>query len=95
MNNEIKLEDLDKVESINSAVIPSLTVAQASQIVSMIFKVKKADYVPQNVQLRASISPFIFTANVKLGDLESLEKDSEIESISFAQKLDLDEKLEQ
>ena len=83
MTRKINLDDLHKVEATSV-----LSLAQdASDVVQAIIKVKHADYVPPCVHLRASISPYLFTAAFKRGDLESLEKDPKVESVSISKKL--------
>jgi len=83
MARKIKLDDLHKVEA--SSVIP--LARDASDVVQGIIKVKKANYVPKCVRLRAAISPHVFTAEFTQGDLESLEKDRKVESVSISKKL--------
>lgn len=83
MSRKIKLEDLSKVES--SSVIPLAT--NALETVQAIIKVKSADYVPKCVKVRASIGPHIFTGDLKLGDLPTLERDPQVESISISKRL--------
>lgn len=83
MKHKISLDDLHKVEA--SSVIP-LT-HKASDVVQAIIKVKKANYVPICVRIRASISPCIFTGEFKYDDLVSLEQDPEVESVSVSKNL--------
>jgi len=83
MKRKISLDELHKVEA--SSVIP--LVHKASDVVQAIIKVKKTDYVPLCVRPRASISPYIFTGEFKYDDLESLEQDPEVESVSISKKL--------
>jgi hypothetical protein len=83
MNRKINLDDLHKVEA--TSVIP--LAQHASDVVQAIIKVKSADYVPKCVRLRASMSPHIFTGEFKHGDLESLEKDPKVESVSISKEL--------
>lgn len=79
MNRKIKLEELSKVES--SSVIP--LALNSAETVEAIIKVKDADYVPDRVKVRASISPHILTGEFKQGDLPALEQDPQVESISI------------
>ncbi len=83
MKRKINLDDLHKVEA--TSVIP--LAQHASDVVQAIIKVKNAGYVPRYVHLRTSVSPHIFTAEFKYGDLESLEKDPKVESVSIRKKL--------
>ena len=83
MNRKIKLDELNKVEA--TSAIP--LAQHASDVVQAIIKVKNADYVPEYVRLRASVSPHIFTGEFKHGDLKSLEQDPKVESVSISKKL--------
>lgn len=83
MKRKINLDELRKVEA--STVIP--LAQHASDVVQAIIKVKHADYVPDCVRLRATMSPFIFTADLQHGDLASLESDPKVESVSVSKKL--------
>lgn len=83
MKRKINLDDLHKVEA--TSVVP--LALNASDVVQGIIKVKIANYVPRGVRLRASISPLIFTAEFSHADLESLEKDPKVESVSINAKL--------
>ena len=83
MKHKINLDELHKVEA--SSVVP--LVHEASDVVQAIIKVKNTDYVPLCVRLRASISPYIFTGEFKYDDLESLEQDPKVESVSISKKL--------
>jgi hypothetical protein len=83
MNRKINLDELHKVEA--TSVIP--LAQNASDVVQAIIKVKKPDYVPVCVHLRASMGPFIFTGEFKYDDLESLERDPKVESVSISKKL--------
>jgi hypothetical protein len=83
MKRRIQIDELHKVEA--SSVVP--LAQKTSEIVQAIIKVKVADYVPLRVRLRASISPGIFTGEFKYSDLESLEQDPKVESISINKAL--------
>jgi hypothetical protein len=83
MKRKISLDDLHKVEA--SSII---TLAHnASDVVQAIIKVKETNYVPECVRLRASIGPDIFTAEFKYDDLESLEQDPKVASVSISKDL--------
>ncbi len=83
MKRKINLDELHKVES--SSVIPFAR--KTSDVVQAIIKVKETDYVPPCVRLRASIGPDIFTAEFKYDDLETLEQDPKVESVSISKEL--------
>lgn len=83
MNRKIYLDELHKVEA--TSVIP--LAQNASDVVQAIIKVKKPDYVPIGVHVRASMGPLIFTGEFKYSDLQSLERDPEVESVSISKKL--------
>jgi len=83
MPRPIKLEDLEKVES--SSVIPLAKLD--ADVVQGIIKVNVEDYVPKGVQVRAAISPLIFTAEFKPADLEALESDEKVVSVAINKPL--------
>lgn len=83
MKRKINLDELHKVEA--SSIIP--LAHKASDVVQAIIKVKETNYVPQCVRLRASIGPDIFTGEFKYDDLESLEKDPKVASVSISKDL--------
>ncbi|MGL4461932.1 MAG: hypothetical protein ACRDD1_11105 [Planctomycetia bacterium] len=83
MNRKIKLDELHKVEA--SSVLP--LAHNPSDVVEAIIKVKEANYLPQSVRLRASIDSRIFTGEFKTEDLESLEQDPKVESVSICKGL--------
>ena len=83
MTRKINLDELHKVEA--SSISP--LAHKASDVVQAIIKVKSTDYVPLCVRHRASISPYIFTGEFKYDDLESLEQDPKVESVSINKKL--------
>ena len=83
MPRPIKLEDLDKVES--SSVIP--LVKLDADVVQGIIKVNVEDYVPKGVQVRAAISPLIFTAEFKPADLAAIQRDEKVESVAINKPL--------
>lgn len=83
MERKINLDELHKVEA--SSVAP---LAQtASDLVQAIMKVNEENYVPRGVRLRAPIGSGIFTCELRYGDLESLEQDPRVESISISKTL--------
>jgi hypothetical protein len=55
--------------------------------VEVIVKVNAPDYVPAGVQVRAQISPTIFTAVIRGADLQRLENDTGVKSIAVSQTL--------
>ncbi|MGC2236793.1 MAG: hypothetical protein WA584_11570 [Pyrinomonadaceae bacterium] len=79
----ISLDNLEKVE---------LTGTTASSVkkgdtVTAIFKVKKANYVPDGVKPRARINAKIFTGSFKSDEVGKIESDENVESISLSQTL--------
>lgn len=83
MTRKINLNELHKVEA--SSVLP--LAHKTSDLVQAIIKVKEANYVPRCVRLRALIGSGIFTGEFKYDDLESLEQDPKVESISISKEL--------
>jgi hypothetical protein len=55
--------------------------------VEVIIKVNRPDYVPRGVQVRAQISPVLFTSVVPGSRLKKLEADPEVHSISVGERL--------
>jgi hypothetical protein len=55
--------------------------------VSVIVHVNKANYVPNWISLRKKITDLIFTADVKKRDLEKLEADEQVISVSINEQL--------
>jgi hypothetical protein len=56
-------------------------------VVQVIVKVRQENYIPDLVKLRVSIDGFIFTADCIVKDLETVEKDSLVESISMSKRV--------
>ena len=83
VKRKINLNKLHKVEA--TSVLP--LAHKVPDIVQAIIKVKEMDYVPVCVHRRTSISPFIFIGEFKYDDLESLEHDPNVESISISKEL--------
>ena len=83
MRRKINLDELHKVEA--SSILP--LARKPSDLVQAIIKVRKPNYVPQYVRVRASIGSGIFTCELKYEDLESLEQDPKVESVSISKDL--------
>lgn len=58
-----------------------------NDLLAATIKVAHEKYVPPGVQVRAWVSPFIFTANVYQQSLAALEKDLEVVAIETTQSL--------
>lgn len=56
-------------------------------IVSVIVKVKRANYIPLLVKVRAIISDDIFTADCKVSDIKEIESDILVEQVSKSKPL--------
>ena len=80
---EFNLDDLKKVEASS---IPARPV-ESRELLTAILKVKKADYTPKQVRVRARISPEILTCEFLAKHLTALEKDENVLSISLNQRL--------
>ena len=83
MVRKINIDELRHVEA--GSIVP--LAQNASDLVQAIIKVKNPDYVPEDVHRRATVSPLIFTAEFKVGKLQSLERDPKVESVSISKKL--------
>lgn len=57
--------------------------------VQVIVKVRKADYVPPAVTLRARIDEYLFTADVQADELPLVERDPQVVSLAANKKLRL------
>lgn len=55
--------------------------------VEVVVKVRKADYVPEGVKVRAQISPELFTSVVSSETLQNLEDDPQVQSVAVSQPL--------
>ncbi|MBF2014558.1 MAG: hypothetical protein IGS23_04955 [Rivularia sp. T60_A2020_040] len=60
---------------------------ESNDIFGVTVKVTEPGYVPPGVKLRGHISDDLFTANVTSQDIENLETDSRVVSISAPRKL--------
>jgi hypothetical protein len=56
---------------------------EAPQEVQVMVRVDEEDYVPSCVRLRARISDVLFTAELAVSDLESLQADPHVVSVSL------------
>jgi hypothetical protein len=84
----ISLDDLKKLE------LTGTTAARAvkfdpDEILTAIFKVKKSNYVPESVKLRARIDEQMFTGEFAARDLHEIESDDNVESIALSRPLRL------
>ena len=82
----INLDDLKKLE------LSSTTAAAAEQyspddIVTAILKVKKRNYVPKNVKLRARIDEEMCTVEFPARELKELEADDNVASVALSKRL--------
>ena len=80
---KLNLDDLKKLESSS---IPPRPV-DSKETLAAIVKVKKPNYIPKQVQVRAQISPEIITCEFRADQLATLEQDQNVESISFKKPL--------
>lgn len=78
-----KLDDLKKVEHSS---IPAKPVDPTTPMTAIV-KVKKANYTPKHVRVRARISPEILTCEFSAAELASLDADENVVSVSLSQKL--------
>ena len=54
---------------------------------SVIVYVRKANYVPEWISLRSKITDLIFTADINKADLNKLEADEQVSSVSINERL--------
>lgn len=79
----IKLDDLKKVES---STVTTLALNEQDKVEAII-KVKPAGYIPANVRVRARIDSRLFTCELGKHELEALQSDPKVESVSISKKL--------
>lgn len=80
----IRLDDLKKLEL---ASVPAQSTLRGEDPVVAIIKVRRADYVPSGVRVRARIDPHLFTAAFPASELARLEADSNVAAISVSKRL--------
>jgi hypothetical protein len=78
--------DLTKLRKIESSG-PRRAAASATGMLTATLKVKRPDYRPAEVKVRANISEHIFTADFPADALANLENDPDVISISPARSL--------
>ena len=61
--------------------------AAKGNAVEAIVKVRRANYVPDGVTVRAQISPVLFTSVIPQSAVRSVEEDPNVESVSISQTL--------
>ena len=61
--------------------------AEGDEMLELIIKVNEADYVPDGITVRASIDAYLFTAEAPRRELERLEADPKVESVSVGKPL--------
>lgn len=81
----IKPNEFSKV----TGYIDGVTLTDEDDYVAAILKVSKEGYVPEGVNLRKQIDDTLFTADVNLQTLKSLEDDSNVSSVAIAKDLSL------
>ncbi len=80
----LRLSDLRKMEASSLRKRPNLP---PEATVTGIVKVRKPNYVPESVTLRQRIDEQMFTASFRVRDLDSLEADTNVESVALSQRL--------
>lgn len=55
---------------------------------SVMVHVRKANYVPEWISVRSKITDLIFTADINKADLNKLEEDEQVSSVSINERLD-------
>jgi hypothetical protein len=82
----IKLDDLKKLE-LTGTTASSAGDFEPGDILTAILKVKKSNYVPKKVKLRARIDEQMFTGEFAAGDLQKIESDKNVVSIALSRPL--------
>lgn len=81
---KIQIENLKKLESSS---LPASPAREEDETFEAIIKVRKPDYVPPDVKVRAKIDPHMFTVEVAAKELAKLEEDPEVISVALGKKL--------
>ena len=82
---EMDFTKLKKLESAGARPAHS----DRDRVVTAIIKVKTAGYCPEKVKVRSQVDDHLFTAEIKTGDLDGLEADPEVETVSLSRTLPL------
>jgi hypothetical protein len=81
---KIRFEDLKKLESSS---LPASPTWEEDESVEVIIKVRKPNYLPPNVTVRAQIDSHIFTGEIPARALTKLDQDPEVISVAVGKKL--------
>ena len=81
---KIHLQDLKKLESSSLRASPTW---EEDESVRIIIKVRKPNYIPSDVTVRARIDPYIFTGEILARELANLDQDPEVISVAVEKKL--------
>ena len=81
---KIRIEDLKKLESSSLPASPSW---EEDESVEVIIKVRKPNYLPSDVTVRAQIDPYMFTGKIPARILTKLDQDPEVISVAMGKKL--------
>ena len=85
---EIRLDSLKKLES---ASLSPATTRQEDEAVEVIIKVRKENYAPPGIDIRAQIDPCLFTCRIPAKSLQVLEDDPNVVSVALGKKLRVSE----
>ncbi|MBI3409337.1 MAG: hypothetical protein HY040_13415 [Planctomycetes bacterium] len=80
----IKLDELKKLEFASA---PAKVQADPKALLTAIFKVKPAAYVPSGVKVRSRIDDHMFTGSFKGSILRELETDPKVVSVALSKRL--------
>jgi len=81
---KIRIEDLKKLESSS---LPASPTWEEDESVEVIIKVRKPNYLPSDVTVRAQIDPYMFTSKIPARTLTKLDQDPEVISVAVGKKL--------
>lgn len=84
----INLDDIQKLE-VSSVPASGQLPADPGALIAAIVKVKKANYKPKNVRVRAKVSPLLLTCEFTADALAALEKDPNVESVALSKPFQL------
>lgn len=85
---KISLDDLEKVELTDRSSIEGMEI-DPDETLTAIIKVNEADYVPNDVKVRARIDSNMITGSFPAKSLKELQSDPKVESFSLPERLQM------
>lgn len=85
--NNFKTTTVPNYQKIKGGISSLSSAPSANEQLEVIVRVNAQNYVPGRVDLRNRLSPYLFTATTQLAQLQELDNDPQVASISLSQKL--------